>query len=215
MVPRAERGELLTAAEHKVRFPRIPEYRHGELRFPAVRHPGTYLKPPRADYGPRFFMPMPRPWEAAPVAYPGLQDNVPPQYFGPPYETRVPAFDSDGNGIGGVRMVELAVPLGTYQSFNPRCDTCGAPDFVQPFDVSFWPFARTEAERAAKNDPRPSLEARYPDKASYVTKVRAAAAALRQRGLMLAEDEQAAADFAQQLAWPPVPIDKYPFWKLE
>lgn len=213
-VPRPEKGELLTASEHKARFPKIPAYTYGEVTFPAVRHPGTYLKPPRADYGPRFFMPMPRAWDPAPVAYPGLQDHVPPHYFGPPYETRVPAFDSDGNGIGGVRPLELAVPLGTYQGWNPRCDTCGAPNFLQPFDVSFWPFALTEAERAAKNDPRPSIEARYPTKDAYVAKVAEAAAQLKRQGFMLEEDVQAAVQQAQKMGWPPTPINAYPFWQM-
>lgn len=214
-VPSAEKGELLTASEHRARFPKIPSYAFGELTFPAVRHPGMALRPPRADYGPRFFMPMPRPWDTAPVSYAGLQDNVPPQYFGPPYEARVPAFDSDGNGIGGIRPLELLVPLGTYQGWNPRCDTCGAPNYVQPFDVSFWPFALTEAERTAKNDPRPSIEARYGGKADYVGKAKAAATKLREQGFMLEDDEQAAVALANKLAWPPVPTDRYPFWKME
>jgi hypothetical protein len=222
-VPRIAKGQLLTAEEHKQHFfAALPEYdridpvTNKPLVFPALRHPGTYLKPPRADYGPRFFMPMPWPWDKVPVAYPGIQDNVPPQYFGPPYETRVPFFDADGNGIGGIRPLELRVPLGTYQGWNPRCDACGASNFLQPFDVSFWPFPLTEQERQEKRDPRPSIEARYgiDSNAVYVAKVAEAAAHLQQQGFMLEEDVQAAVQKAQQMVWPPAPTDKYPFWQL-
>jgi hypothetical protein len=212
-VPLVAKGEMLTATEHKARFPQIPSYSINGVNFPATRHPGTYLKPPRADYGPDFFMPDPSRGGQVPVAYPGLQTNVPPTYFGPPFETRVPAFDSDGNGIGGIRMPELTVPLGTYQGWNPRCDACGASNFLQPFNVSFWPFARTEAERGA--DPRPSIEARYANKADYVARVRAAVQQLREQGFMLAEDEAAPIQFAEKLVWPPFPTNGYPFWQLE
>jgi len=214
-VPLVAKDELLTATEHKARFPQIPAYSVNGVNFPATRHPGTYLKPPRADYGPDFFMPDPSRGGQVPVAYPGIQSNVPPKYFGPPFETRVPAFDRDGNGIGGIRMPELTVPLGTYQGWNPRCDACGASTFLQPFNVSFWPFPTTEAERAAKADPRPSIEVRYANKADYVAKVTAAVRQLREQGFMLAEDETAAIQFAEKLVWPPVPTDLYPFWKLE
>jgi len=214
-VPLVARDEMLTATEHKARFPQIPAYSSNGVNFPATRHPGTYLKPPRADYGPEFFMPDPSRGGQVPVAYPGIQSNVPPKYFGPPFETRVPAFDSDGNGIGGIRMPELTVPLGTYQGWNPRCDACGASNFIQPFNVSFWPFPLTEAERAAKADPRPSIEVRYANKADYVAKVTAAVHQLREQGFMLAEDETATIQFAERLVWPPVPTDLYPFWKLE
>jgi len=215
-VPRIAQGELVTVTKHKADFPQIPAYSYNGVNFPAERHPGTSLKPPRADYGPRFFMPTPKPGDEVPIAYPGIQEaeNVPPKYFGPPYETHVPYFDKDGNGIGGIRMVELEVPLGTYQGWNPRCDTCGASDFLQPFNVSFWPFAATEAERNAKADPRPSIEARYPNKEDYAARVARAAHRLQQQGFILEEDERAIVANAEKLAWPPVPQDGYPFWKM-
>jgi Alpha/beta hydrolase domain len=77
-------------------------------------------------------------------------------------------------------MPELTVPLGTYQGWNPRCDACGASNFLQPFNVSFWPFPLTEAERGANGDPRPFIEARYAKKADYVAKVTAAVQQLRE-----------------------------------
>jgi hypothetical protein len=215
-VPQIRKGELVTVQKHKADFPQIPAYTYNGVNFPAERNPGANLKPPRADYGRNFFMPMPWPWDKVPVDYPGIQDDqhVPPKYFGPPYETRVPYFDKDGNGFGGIRMIELRVPLGTYQGWNPRCDNCGAQNFLQPFNVSFWPFAATKAEREAKGDPRLSIEERYAGKGDYVAQVKQAAADLRAEGFMLAEDEAAAVDKAEHLEWPPVPTNGYPFWKM-
>jgi hypothetical protein len=214
-VPRIDRGELVTVEIHKADFPQIPFYTYNGVEFPALRHPGSNLKPPRADYGPSFFMPMPFPGDPAPVPYPGIQDYVPPDYFGPPYETRVPYFDSDGNGIGGIRLPDLTVPLGTYQSWNPRREGTGASDFLKPFDGSFWPFALTKAERLLKGDPRPSIEERYKNKMSYVLRVWVAAWKLQKQGFLLSEDRKDIVGFALDLEWPPVPIETYPFWKLE
>ena len=56
------------------------------------------------------------------------------------------------------------------------------------FDGSFLPFARTEAERVAARDPRPSLEARYPTRADFVAAVTAAAERQVSVGLLLPED---------------------------
>jgi hypothetical protein len=53
------------------------------------------------------------------------------------------------------------------------------------------PFAKTKAERAANDDPRPSLEERYPTHEAYVTAVRNAANGLRAQRLLLDEDVQA------------------------
>jgi hypothetical protein len=223
VVPLLAKGELITVGEHTSKFfAAIPRYdridptltTNNALPFPAMRNPGTYLKPPRADYGPRFFMPMPWPSDKAPVAYPGIQDNVPPQYFGPPYETRVPAFDADGNGIGGIRPIELQVPLGTYQGWNPRCDSCGATNYLQPFNVSFWPFPIDATERTAKNDPRPSIAERYANQDVYVAKVTETATNLKEQGFMLDEDVQSAVQKAQNMVWPPVPTIQFPFWQM-
>ena len=53
---------------------------------------------------------------------------------------------------------------------------------------SFIPFATTEADRTRTGDPRASLRERYESRSDYVGKVRAAALALEDRGLMLPED---------------------------
>jgi hypothetical protein len=127
----------------------------------------------------------------------------------------VPAFDKDGNGIGGIRLPELEAPLGTYQGWNPRQAEFGAPDYLARFDGSFWAFATTEAQRRAAGDPRPSIEERYSSKADYFNKVRAATTKLVAQRLLLREDAEAYLDLARRMVWPPVPIDRYPFWQTE
>ncbi|WP_395408520.1 alpha/beta hydrolase domain-containing protein [Pseudoduganella sp. UC29_106] len=107
---------------------------------------------------------------------------------GPDYETRVPAPDADGNDRGGVRLVELQAPLGTYTGWNLRAPETGFAWATSRFDGSFVPFARTEAERLAGNDPRPSLESRYPTRDDFVAAVRAAAERQMAAGLLLPED---------------------------
>jgi hypothetical protein len=53
------------------------------------------------------------------------------------------------------------------------------------------PFPRTDAEQQASGDPRPSLQARYANRAVYEAKVRSAAADVVRRGFLLPEDVDA------------------------
>jgi hypothetical protein len=189
--PRIEAGELIAAAEHGRRFPGIP----------GMRHPGRNLQPPRVDYGEDF-------WTK------GIFSLVPPR-MGPPYPTRVPATDEDGNGLGGIRLPELEVPLGTYQGWNPRRADAGAPEYLTRFDGSFWAFPVTEEERKRVGDPRRSVEARYSGKEDYVHRVEAAVRKLQDDRLLLEADAAASIEQARRLAWPPRPIDGFPYWGLE
>jgi hypothetical protein len=59
------------------------------------------------------------------------------------------------------------------------------------------PFAKTKAERMEKNDPRLSIEERYSSHDDYVTKVSAAANALKADRLMLDADVQRVVQKAQ------------------
>jgi hypothetical protein len=129
--------------------------------------PAQNLREPRLDVGRNF--------------------AVPPKH-GDDYETRVPTPDADGNDKGGVRLVELQAPLGTHTGWNLRAPDTGFAWATSRFDGSFVPFARTEAERVAAGDPRPSLEERYANRDAYVAAVRAAAERQVVAGLLLAED---------------------------
>jgi hypothetical protein len=129
--------------------------------------------------------------------------------------TLVPATDEDGNPVGGIRLPRLAVPLGTYQGFNPRRQGTGAENYLKAFDSSFWPLATSRNERLEKRDPRLSIAERYRDKASYVRQIEDVANQLRQDRLLLDDDAAAIIQFAQQMAWPPRPIDRWPYWATE
>jgi hypothetical protein len=116
-----------------------------------------------------------------------------PIELGDPLPAWVSATDGDGNEIAGVRVPDLAAPIATYTGWNPRRPVDGLPDVLYEFVGSCVPFAATEAERVERGDPRPSLEARYPDRDAYVTKAEAAADDLVARGFLLAGDRDAAA----------------------
>jgi hypothetical protein len=157
-------GTLVTVAAYHAAFPK------GVGLVPPVQA----LSEPRLDFGPRF-------------ERDGIADLVPPSH-GPTFETRVPAPDTDGNDKGGIRMVELQVPLGTHTGWNERAPETGFDWATARFDGSFAPFARTEAERRAAGDPRPSLQARYPSREAFVQQVKDAAARQVPAGFLLPED---------------------------
>lgn len=93
------------------------------------------------------------------------------------------------------------MPVGTHLGWNTRkagfsegdsCDLNGAV-------IRFF---RTLAERQAANDPRPSVQERYPMHADYVAKVTAAANGLVGARLLLPED---AKSLIEQAEATPVP----------
>ena len=93
-----------------------------------------------------------------------------------------PKRDADGNSLGGVRLPDLAVPIGTHAMQNePLTFTCMLVG-------AYLPFARTKAEREAANDPRPSIEERYRNRDDYVNRIRIAARELEEAGFLLPED---------------------------
>ena len=53
------------------------------------------------------------------------------------------------------------------------------------------PFAKTQAERAANSDSRPSLEERYGDHAGYVAAVKKAVVKVAAEGFLLPRDAEA------------------------
>ncbi|CAN0322902.1 unnamed protein product [Discosporangium mesarthrocarpum] len=113
-------------------------------------------------------------------------DTQPPTRGGA-YTVLVSRVDGDGNALGGLRHPLIAAPLGTYTGWNLRNAGHGEGDLLSVLG-GFVPFARTEADRAAANDPRPSIEARYTDRATYLDAVEQAARALVADRLMLEAD---------------------------
>jgi hypothetical protein len=124
-----------------------------------------------------------------------------PPRAGAAYPLLLPQVDADGNHIDGLRNTAVQVPLGTYTGWNVRkagfsegdsCDLLG----------SFIPFFRTKAERIAAEDPRPSLEERYPTHDVYVEKVSAAAARLVADRFLLPQDADLLVSQAKAAAIP-------------
>lgn len=174
--PDVRRGTLATVEEAARTFPAIPG-----VTFPAVVNGLDAL-----GFGPTF---GPR----------GGRRTVLPPVRGASYQVLVPTTDRDGHDVAGVRTPDVAAPLGTNTGWNlyaagPRGrDLCALTG-------SFFPFARTRAERLAAGDPRPSLEERYGDHAGYVAAVRRAADDLTARRLLLREDADVLVGMAERSA---------------
>ena len=104
-----------------------------------------------------------------------------------------PKVDADGNEVGGVPVVLLDAPLGTYLGWNITAD--GAMPFhkgqICNYAGGMIPFARTAAQRQAAGDPRLSLEERYGSHDGYVAVVKKAAARAVTEGFLLPEDAAA------------------------
>ena len=121
--PRLADGTLVDLPAFGKLFPPIP----------GVNLPGGFYRPFRLDFGPR--------WESE-----GIADCVPPR-AGPVYRTLVPAVDADGNEVAGIRLPDVAVPLGTYTGWNLRGAACGAEGMLVPYHGSYLPLRATPDER--------------------------------------------------------------------
>lgn len=107
---------------------------------------------------------------------------------GTPLPLLVPQVDADGNERGGLRLPEIAVPLGTYTGWNFRSPAGGSPEEPAMLLGSFIPFAPTHDARLAAKDPRPSISERYTSRADYLTQIEQAARALVTQRLLLSTD---------------------------
>jgi hypothetical protein len=162
------------------RYPRIAA---GELvprdaaRFPAL------AALPFAQY-------LPQVWRmeyGAEYSTTRVISNEPP-VLGRPYPVLVPQVDADGNDLGGARVLETAVPLGTYTGWNVSVPQLADLHYLAGLLGSFQPFARTRAERQRSKDPRLSIEERYSSREDYLARVsRAAQDLVRQRFLLAAD----------------------------
>jgi hypothetical protein len=148
-----------------------------QLRFPSIPGVGSSSvvhKAYRVDYGERF-------------RSEGIVTQEPPVIDGS-YPLLVPAVNEDGNELSGIRLPELAVPLATYTGWNLFNPESGPEDVLSSMQGSYIPFARDEAERKAKGDPRPSIAERYPSREHYLGEVAEAAMRLIAERYLLAED---------------------------
>ncbi|MBI3491447.1 MAG: hypothetical protein HY047_06640, partial [Acidobacteria bacterium] len=106
---------------------------------------------------------------------------------GAPLPLFVPDVDADGNERAGIRLPDVAVPLGTYTGWNFRHPSTGSPGELVSLLGSFVPFAPTPAARAT-GDPRRSMQERYASRDEYLAKAREAADALVARRFLLVDD---------------------------
>ena len=98
------------------------------------------------------------------------------------------AVDADGNEIGGIRLPDIEVPVGTHTGWNPRAPETGSPEQVVPMQGTTAFFASTRAEREQSGDTRLSIEDRYEGRDDYLARVRAVAERLAAGRYALAED---------------------------
>lgn len=168
-LPRISDGTLTT--REKAGWPKIP----------GVLFPPPALITYRLDFGPK--------WRE------GIVDFEPP-HIGKPFVSLVPAVDENGNARAGIRLPSVEVPIATYSGWNYRAAGTGATDQFAGEAGSFFPFARTRAEREAKGDSRLSIEERYTSRDQYVGKVALAARKLVESRYLLREDVPDVIDFA-------------------
>lgn len=121
----------------------------------------------------------------------GLISREPP-VVGAPYTVLVPRPDSIGNDVGGIRSVELRVPLATYLPWQLRQTT--PTDRLVSFAGTFVPLAKTAAERAARGDARPSIEELYRSRDAFLQAVDGATSALVAERFLLPGDRAVARD---------------------
>lgn len=103
------------------------------------------------------------------------------------YPVLVPQVDADGQMIGGVRHPYVVAPLATNVGWSLRKPEFGAGDLCMARGSSI-PLPATKAERAARNDPRVSIEERYASEEAYVQAVARAAQELVRERLILPRD---------------------------
>jgi hypothetical protein len=158
--PRIDDGTLVDLETFREQFPKIS----------GVGLPKAYHQPLALDPGPR--------WHSE-----GIADIVPPK-AGARYKTLIPAVDSDGNELAGIRLPEVAVPLGTYLGWNLRDESAGAGGALAGLHGGYLEFS----EQKNAEDPRPSIRERYPNRESYVAKVSDAVLKLWEQRYLLEED---------------------------
>ena len=95
-----------------------------------------------------------------------------------------PKRDADGNVLGGVRLPDIAVPLGVHAAQQePKSFSCALAGAFLPF-------------------PQAKIVERYKDRDDYVNRIRTARA-LQADGFLLTEDAAVIINAAAAMRWPP------------
>ena len=171
--PAIAKGELVPLED--VHFPKVPS-------FPFT----TYMpRVWRMDYG--------REYSTTRVI-----TTEPPQ-TGEPYRVLVPQVNSDGNDVAGIRLPEVAVPIGTYTGWNVTVPQLSELRYLSGLVGGFEPFARTKEQRLANGDTRLSIAERYSGRPDYLVKVRRAADDLVRQRFLRVEDVPAVLQAAERM----------------
>ena len=170
----------------KSAYPRVSEGMLVEplsMRFPrvvAVASAKFAHVPQRMDFGPS--------WNQ------GIIDHEPPK-LGKPYGVLIPQVDEFGNELGGIRNVEIAVPLATYTPWALRTGLPGKQDELRDFYGTWLPLSKEPNPQ----DARPAIKSRYENKDDYLAKVKLAIKTLTDAGYLLEEDVPRTLDRANQI----------------
>lgn len=165
--PSISKGELVALED--VRFPAAPSFAFISY-MPQVW---------RMDYGPRY-------------AATKVITKEPPQ-LGARYRVLVPQVNADGNDVSGIRLPEVAVPLGTYTGWNvtvPQLSDPGLSNlgYLSGLIGGFEPFALTKEQRQESGDARLSIGERYAGRQDYLDRVRQAVEDLVRQRFMRGQD---------------------------
>jgi hypothetical protein len=173
--PKIKDKNLVAATKNAIGFPTLPQLRR------TVPEPDFIMPVLDYDWGPKFNA----------VDGSGVASMAPPS-IKQVLPMRAPKVNADGNELGGVPVVLLEAPLGTYLGWNITAG--GARPFHQGQICNYVggmiPFPKTMAERQATGDPRLSLQERYGDHAGYVKAVTKAVERVQKAGFLLPEDGQ-------------------------
>ncbi len=172
--PDVRRGTLATVDEVARTFPAIP----------GVTFPTRVNGLDALGFGPTF-------------GSGGGRQTVLPPTRGGSYQVLVPTTDRDGHDVAGIHTVDIMAPVGTNTGWNLHAAGPRGRDLCS-LTGSFFPFARTRAERMASGDPRLSLEERYGDHDGFVDGVRRAADESVARRLLLPEDAEVLVQMAEE-----------------
>lgn len=165
-IPRSEDGTQVAPETLRTGFPAIP----------GAGCTGLHNRQLFLDYG-----------EGVTHGVIDARPKAPPDGAG--YSILVPAVDTDGNDVAGVRLPAITVPLATHTGWNLQSEELAEGELADLLG-SYMPLPRTRAECEAGGDPRLSLEERYGSVDDYADRVREQITALVEAGYMLAEDAE-------------------------
>lgn len=160
------------------------ESESGWHAVPGVRYPEVIQQPEHLDRGPEF--------------YRFRRSSIEPPISKGFYGAKVPAYDADNNERGTLQLPTVAVPIGTYTSWNLRSRSVGAENELLGLSGGFIPFTKLAAERTLRGDPRPALLERYNSFDEYSKRYQMTIAELVQQRYLLAEDVPALRSLAER-----------------